>query len=149
MDYVVDANVAVKWAVKEALHEEARHVLGLSNSLTAPDLISAEICNVVRRKVRLGEIGPEQGREVIRFAHLVVREPYPCRALAEPAYELALQLDHAAYDCLYLAHARLIDAPLITADAKFARKAAASGFAAHVVDLARVRELAASAATRN
>lgn len=140
MSYVVDANVAIKWGIKEALHEEARHVLGLGRFLTAPDLISAELCNVLRRKVQVGEIGREQGREVIRFAHLVVRDPYPSRALADSAYELALELGHAAYDCFYLAHARLIDAPLITADTKFARKAAAAGFATHIIDLAQVRE---------
>jgi predicted nucleic acid-binding protein len=148
MSYVVDANVAIKWAVKEALHEEARHVLDLSYSLTAPDLISAEICNVLRRKVQLGEIGREQGREVIWFVHWVVRDPYPSRALAEPAYELALQLGHPAYDCFYLAYAQLIRAPLITADAKFAQKAAAGGFADHVIDLALIREAPDSAATR-
>lgn len=146
---MVDTSVAVKWGIAEVLHEEALHVLRMGSSLTAPDLISAEICNVVRRKVRLGEIGQEQGREVIRFAHLVVRDPYPSRALAEPAYELALQLDHSAYDCFYLAYAQLIDAPLITADAKFARKAAAAGFAAHVIDLALVSTIPASAADRD
>ena len=149
MRYVVDANVAVKWGIAEVLHEEALHVLRMGSSLTAPDLISAEICNVVRRKVRLGEIGQEQGREVIRFAHLVVRDPYPCRALAEQAYELGLQLDHSAYDCFYLAYAQLIAAPLITADAKFVRKAAASGFAAQVIDLALIHEIPGPALARD
>ena len=149
MGYVVDANVAVKWGIKEILHDEAVHVLGLSHFLTAPDLLSAELCNVVRRKAQLGEIGREQGREVIRFAHLVVRDPYPSRALADSAYELALQLGHAAYDCFYLAYACLIEAPLITADAKFARKAVVGGFAAHVIDLARIRELPDSDVVRD
>ena len=49
-------------------------------------------------------------------------ELYPMRALLQPATKLAIDLDHPAYDCIYLALAIARDAKFVTADARLISK---------------------------
>jgi predicted nucleic acid-binding protein len=55
-------------------------------------------------------------------------ESVPTRNLAGPSLELAAELGVAAYDAAYLALARTLDAPLITADEALVKKARGSDF---------------------
>ena len=48
------------------------------------------------------------------------------------ALQLAIECDHAVYDCVYLAVAEALDSELITADVKFARKLASTPAAIRV-----------------
>ena len=47
---------------------------------------------------------------------------YPDRDLLPDALEISLELDHQLPDCLYLALARRLGAPMVTADDKLIRK---------------------------
>ncbi|MEK6604283.1 MAG: type II toxin-antitoxin system VapC family toxin, partial [Nitrospirota bacterium] len=53
---VVDASVAVKWLVPEIHADAARRILSPNNELLAPDLIWAEVGNVIWKKWRCGEV---------------------------------------------------------------------------------------------
>ena len=44
---------------------------------------------------------------------------YPSTELRERAFELALETKSSIYDCLYLALAEALEAPMVTADRKF------------------------------
>jgi predicted nucleic acid-binding protein len=44
---VVDASVAAKWLVTEPLSDKALDVLGSSDELYAPDLLLAEVGNIL------------------------------------------------------------------------------------------------------
>ena len=44
---------------------------------------------------------------------------YPLTELRERAFELALETKSSIYDCLYLALAEALEAPMVTADRKF------------------------------
>ena len=48
----------------------------------------------------------------------------PIHDLAERAMQITFEIDHPVYDCLYLACAEITDSDLITADKRFADKAA-------------------------
>lgn len=50
-------------------------------------------------------------------------ELYPMRALLEPATQLAIDLDHPAYDCVYLALAMANGWQFVTADMRLVAKA--------------------------
>lgn len=52
----------------------------------------------------------------------------PSRSYAPCASELAEQLDHPVYDCLYVALAESEASVLLTADSVFARKLRTRGF---------------------
>lgn len=125
--FVLDASVAVKWLVPEEGRAEARQLLLGDDPLLAPDLIAAEVATGISRKARVGQISQNAARRVLkdwlRLLESGVLTIAPSAGLLEDAMDLSLALDHPLPDCLYLALARRTSSPLITADAKLARKA--------------------------
>jgi len=118
---VIDASVAVKWVVDEIGSTEAV-ALRRSCSFAAPDLLTAECANILWKKVRLGEVEGGAARLAARLLmrsgiHLV-----PTGAYLEHALELAVDLGHPAYDCLYLVLlVRNAEWRLVTADERLLR----------------------------
>lgn len=124
---VVDASVAIKWAVREPGHEAALAVAESGVPLTAPGILIPEVVNVLRKKVRRGEIDPEQGRQAVRRIADTIDDFVDVGPLAELVFDLAKGLDHAAYDCCYLACALRLRVPLVTSDQVLEAKAARTG----------------------
>jgi predicted nucleic acid-binding protein len=111
---VVDASVAVKWVVREEHSDVAR--LLASARLEAPDLLPVECANIIWKKVRLGDLGP---RDAAGRLDLLLRAPVAItasRELLDRALQIALDLKHPVYDCVYLALAQSRKLPLVTAD---------------------------------
>jgi predicted nucleic acid-binding protein len=118
--WVVDASVAVKWLVREALSEEAALLLDAGPRLVAPELVFAEAANALWAMCRRGDITRGDFAEAVdtlRTAPLAV--PASMRQLAAAAARLATDLDHPTYDCFYLALALHEELPVITADRRF------------------------------
>ena len=118
---VIDASVAVKWVVEEDGTPEALALLD-GGSLSAPDLLIPECANILWKKVRRSEL---QTDEAIMAARLLQRsdvEIVPTRGLMEEALKLSIDLDHAAYDCIYLSLALEKDWRFVTADERLSRK---------------------------
>jgi len=142
--WVVDASVAAKWLAPEA---ESEHAAGLLDAhLLVPDLLFAEVANVLWKKQRRAEIDSNTAAAAMRWlthAPLHVHENAP---LASAALALAVRLGHPAYDCIYLALALRERCTLVTADRRFARRcerADAKDLASRVVWLPAWREGAA------
>ena len=132
MKLTVDASVVVKWFVQEPFFEEARLLLAHRLTLYAPDMLLAEFANTIWKKARRNEIPdtrPYLG-EVQSLDEIV--SLYPINALIVRATEVARELDHPVYDCLYLACAEATESVLVTADHKFAKKVA-DGFGSDTV----------------
>ncbi len=111
---VVDASVAVKWVVTEPGSEPARSLS--SADLSAPDLLLVECANILWKKARNREL---THREASQRLSLLTQAPVqlaPSDGLLDSAYQLAAELDHPVYDCLYLALALRKQMPLVTAD---------------------------------
>lgn len=63
----------------------------------------------------------------------------PSSELVDRAFVLSAKLDHSVYDCVYLALALAAENRLlVTADMKFATKAANAGFREKILDLETV-----------
>jgi predicted nucleic acid-binding protein len=123
MTLVVDASVALKWFLADEMHRDAaRAVLGSGESLIAPDLIVPETCNAAWRAVRLGRMRQDQAEEAARSLPGMMDVLIGSAGLAERAIVLAGQLDHAVYDCFYLALAEAHDALVVTADERLLGK---------------------------
>lgn len=127
MRVVVDASVAAKWyfpepgrAAADALLEGAaagRH------DLLAPDLVAAELPNVLWKKVRREECDEETAREILDLWEVDRPRLVASDLLAPRALDLAFQLELSVYDALYLAAAIEFEAALATADGRLARAA--------------------------
>jgi predicted nucleic acid-binding protein len=135
---VIDASIAVKWVIEEEGTPQSL-VLRRHATLMAPELLAAECANILWKKVRLNELSRDEALLGARLLQAAEIELVPTRALLEAATHIAIELDHPAYDCLYLALAIEKDCPFVTADERFARKLGASRqrrYRAKVVSLA-------------
>ncbi len=119
--YVIDASVAIKWIAEEAGTVEALTILEKAK-LSAPDLLIAECANILWKKVRRDEFSEDEANIAVRLLEQADIEILPTRHLLGSATRLAVQLDHPAYDCIYLALAIERDWRFVTADQRFRRK---------------------------
>jgi len=126
---VVDASVAVKWFVRENLHEQALALLDHGEPLAAPDLVVTEVTNIAWKKVVRNEISRGQARVITQAISQYLPALHPSADLAERALDIALTLNHPVYDCIYLACAETVDGILITADRRLCRSVYGSKFA--------------------
>lgn len=132
MNLTVDASVAVKWFVAEPLHDDARRLLSHRLSLHAPEILLAEFANTIWKKARRGEIKDPLPYfdELTRLTDIVTL--HPAGRLVDRAAQIAIEIDHPIYDCLYLACAEATASALITADNRLAEKVAKSVLSADV-----------------
>ena len=117
---VIDAGVAMKWVVEEPGTPDALALRGRFR-LIAPDLLVAECANVLWKKVQRGELCRPEALLAARLLQAADIELMPTRTLLEVAAQLAIDLQHPAYDCVYLAVAIANDCRLVTADERFLR----------------------------
>ena len=127
MRVVIDASVSAKWYFAEPGHEAADLVLAAriagEHELLAPDLIVPEFVNVLWKRVRRQECSRAAAEEILALWEVDRPSLVASSDLATQAFQLATALDQSVYDCLYLALALEIEAPLVTADRQLARAA--------------------------
>jgi predicted nucleic acid-binding protein len=121
---VVDASVALKWVLDEPGSDAAA---GLSGTrMLAPALLLVECGNALWRKGRTGALDLAGARARMAALRRAPVRLVPDESLAEMALELALELAHPVYDCLYLALAEDERVPLVTDDRRLLGTAARS-----------------------
>ena len=121
MTLVIDASVACKWFFNEPLSAEARRLAAAGDAIfIAPDMVLVECANAAWRRVRDGEITPAHARALIESLPLWFEALPPAVELHRAAFEMAHELGHPVYDCLYLALAEREQALVVTADRAFA-----------------------------
>jgi len=121
---VVDASVAIKWIVPEPDSAAAVSLVD-AHRLIAPQLIYAECANILWKLMRRGNLSVSQTMHATTLVDDFAVETVSMRELVPLAVDLSIRLDHAAYDCFYVALAVLQDCRLVTADEKLLRKAKA------------------------
>jgi len=118
---VIDASIAVKWVVEEDGTAEAL-VLRQKAKLIAPELLIAECANILWKKVQRGELLKNEALLAARLLQGAEIELLPTRFLFEAATRISIEIDHPAYDCLYLALALEKKCQFVTADERLLRK---------------------------
>ena len=118
---VVDASIALKWVVQEDGTKQALF-LRQRAKLIAPDLLVPECANILWKKVQRKELTRDEALLAARLLQGAEIELLPTRSLLEQAARIAIDLDHPAYDCLYLALAMENGCRFVTADERFIRK---------------------------
>jgi predicted nucleic acid-binding protein len=117
---VVDTSVALKWCFEEDGSSLAVELLDGPEHLIAPDLMAAELSNVLRTKARRALITLADAREALRRTLAIVGWR-PTHELAAAAFTTAVEIGHPVYDCVYLVLAEREKANLVTADEEFIR----------------------------
>ena len=137
--FIVDASVVAKWLLAEADSDRARSVIANHNYLHAPDLLVAELANVLWKRASRKEITVP---ETISMMEILLRDYVdvkvrllPARILVEQAMRIAVAERQTAYDCLYLACAVQARCRLITADDRFVRSIKSPQLKQHIVSL--------------
>jgi predicted nucleic acid-binding protein len=112
---VIDASVAVKWFLTEDRSTEARALAG-EPGLIAPATILLEVYNALSIAVRRKRAVPETLKVAEERLALVGWELVELVPHFERAAKLSRDLQHAIFDCLYVAVAEERRAALVTAD---------------------------------
>ena len=119
---VVDASVATKWLVPEADSALAEKLLEHAGPTYAPDLLLLEVANALWLKMRGGVLSEAEAHaslECLRSLSLIFWRGHESLAAT---IAMARRLDHAVYDCVYLALAQQVGAHVVTADRRFWNK---------------------------
>ena len=118
---VIDASITVKWVVEE---DGTREALALRQQakLIAPELLVAECANILWKKVQRVELSRDEALLAARLLQGAEIELLTTRSLLEAATRMSIEIDHPAYDCLYLALAVKNKCQFVTADNHFIRK---------------------------
>ena len=116
--FVVDASVVVKWFIPEIHARAAQNLLREDFALSAPDLVRAEVGNVLWKKWRRGELSSQVGGGILRDLEGFGLEIETSEPLLRTAWDVARRFDKSFYDGLYVALAEQADCPLVTADRK-------------------------------
>lgn len=131
-EVVLDASVAADYFFPGPGSAAAQAFVRSGARMIAPDLIFAEFASVAIKFVRRDLVPTGVARDAIARLPLLVHEVTPLGDLVGPAHDLATGRGFSAYDAVYLALAQRRGVPLVTADAKLARKAVEGGLARHV-----------------
>jgi predicted nucleic acid-binding protein len=126
MKRLVDASVAVKWAVVEPDSDRAIELY--SGDLAAPAFMLLEVANILWKKVAQRQIVPAQALEALRHIQASV-DTLPIRGFEPRALEIGCELAHPVYDCLYLALAEAMETRIISADRRLINRCAGTRFA--------------------
>ena len=118
---VIDASIAVKWVVEEDGTPEALAIRQKAR-LIAPDLLIAESANILWKKVQRRELVKQEALIAARLLQGADIELLPMRSLCETATRISIEVNHPAYDCLYLALAVEKQCRFVTADDRFVKK---------------------------
>jgi len=117
---VVDSSVILKWYLPESDSDRASVLLDLYRDglaeFHAPDLLYAEVANVLWKKVRFDGLSVEETQTILISLLALPIQIAETASLVLDAHTLAIQYGRTVYDSLYLALAQQRDCELITAD---------------------------------
>ena len=124
MNLTVDASVVVKWFVPESLSEEARLRSTIRTTFRRPISSWPSSGTPFWKKFRRGEVAFLQPYmdELLGLDEVIAL--HPVGEQVTRAVQIAGELDHPVYDCLYLACAEATGSIVVIADRRLANKVA-------------------------
>lgn len=129
---VIDASVAVKFVTDEPGSNAAYAIVTGPEPLIAPDWVICECANVIGKKVLAKTLPRALAETCVSELPRFFSRLFDTNELIEKALRHSFDLEHAFYDCIYLALGLRENAVLLTADRKFASAAGRAGLGDHV-----------------
>lgn len=121
-EIVVDSSVVIKWLVVEPYSAEARRVLNDYQTgaieLLAPDLLAAEIGNIVWKKHRFQGLSAADAQLIIDGFRTLKFTLTSTAELLEDVFHLAVAHQRTVYDMMYVALGLRHNCRITTADEK-------------------------------
>ena len=112
---VVDTNVMVRLVMGGADGADAARLLDRDGEWAAPDILMSELRNVLVGFTRRGALTPDQAKDMIDDAALVLGDRI-AEASSAQVVDAALECGLTAYDAEFVALARTLGVPLATLD---------------------------------
>lgn len=131
---VLDANIAAKFVVNELGRAEALTRLRSEPILVGPDWIRVELAHTLWKQREASGLDDQVVKQNLATVSSFFHHFIPSSELVPMALDLAFEMNHWVYDCLYLACALESGSKLLTADRKFANAAVRAGYS-DVVEL--------------
>jgi predicted nucleic acid-binding protein len=133
LECVVDASVAIKLFVVEPLSDRADILFDqLAQDPPArfyvPDLLFVECANILWKHVRRFGYPAENAREDVADLRALALHSVSTADLIADTLPIALVYEISAYDACYVALARYLSVPCVTADEALVRKLAGTGY---------------------
>lgn len=116
---VIDASVSVEYLLKTRLGLAVADTIEQSDILHAPDIIDVEVMSALRRLVGQGELAEDRALLALDDMAWWPIERIPSRELMRHGWRYRHNV--SAYDAVYVAAARQLGVPLLTADARLTR----------------------------
>ena len=116
---VLDSSAAVEWLLGLPLADQVGNRIMATDSLHAPALLDVEVAQVVRRYTALGEITAQTGERALSALAELDAVRYTHELLLPLIWRFRSNL--TAYDAAFVALAAVLDAPLLTLDARLAQ----------------------------
>ncbi|MCC7409314.1 MAG: type II toxin-antitoxin system VapC family toxin [Phycisphaeraceae bacterium] len=113
---VIDASVLIKLHIQEKGSQQAAEAVRRARELYAPDLLWAEIGNILWKYVGRGELKADAAQKLLADMMQMPIRIVPSADLIDQAFAIAVQTHRTVYDSLYLAVAVAAKAVLLTAD---------------------------------
>lgn len=119
MTIVVDASVLVAALVDSGREGVWAESVMAQDSLAGPELVLAEVSNILRRLERIGEISRLEANSAQRDLLRLDPDLFPFAPFADRVW--ALRTNLTSYDAWYVALAEALECPLATLDRKLNR----------------------------
>lgn len=116
---MVDANVGIKWVVPEIYSDSALRLRNTDYELLVPDFFFPEIGNILWKRVRRGEMTLDEAQNDLSAVSGLPLQISPSFPLMPMALSIAVRVQQAVYDCVYLALAVTNNCQMVTADERF------------------------------
>jgi predicted nucleic acid-binding protein len=129
---VVDASVIAAALFSEPYNREARDLLTCGIDLYAPDLVYAEVGNVVWKRYHRREIDAHDAADLLNDVLSFPLMVSPSKQLALPALELATRTGRTVYDCLYVVLAVQTKAVLVSNDRRLVNALSSGPLRQHI-----------------
>jgi predicted nucleic acid-binding protein len=113
---VIDSSVVIKWSVPEIYSADALRYLDPDLDRDAPELLMAEISNILWKKVGRNELTRDQAERIAADVSQADVTIHPMEPTFERALTIALETGRSAYDSMYLALAEALSTRVVTAD---------------------------------
>lgn len=130
--FVVDSNVAIKWVLTEIHSDAATRLLNNSYELLVPDFFFSEVGNVLWKRVRQGEITLETATTYLNAILSVDLRACDSQGLISQALEIAVRVQQAVYDCVYVTLAVVNQCQMVTADERLCNALKNDALASHI-----------------